>query len=125
MSSGPAPATTCWWEVPATTGWTRLRHCVIGAAAAVDAGKEVAIVLLKESVILAWKGTQKADHGLGFSPIPDLIQKVVEANVPVYFESTSTAVLGIKEEDIMSLKGTIIDMVQFAELISESSVVTF
>jgi len=95
------------------------------AAAAVDAGKEVAIVLLKESVILAWKGTQKADHGLGFSPIPDLIQKVVEANVPVYFESTSTAVLGIKEEDIMSLKGTIIDMVQFAELISESSVVTF
>jgi predicted peroxiredoxin len=95
------------------------------AAAAVDAGREVAIVLLKDSVALAWKGTQKTDTGLGFSPIPDLIQKIVEANVPVYFENTSTTVLGISEKDIMSLNGTLIDMVKFAELISESSVVSF
>jgi uncharacterized protein involved in oxidation of intracellular sulfur len=51
---------------------------------ALGAGKEVSIVLIADAVYLANETVAKNVHAVGFPPLPDLIEKAVEANVPVY-----------------------------------------
>ncbi len=54
------------------------------AIGAIGAGKEVSIALVGEGVYLVKEAVAKNVHGVGFPPMPELIEKVVKANVPVY-----------------------------------------
>jgi len=68
----------------ATDDQTKSTLAFITAVGALGAGKEVGIALLGEGVHLA-KGTiAKSVHGVGFAPLSDYIEKVVQGNVPVY-----------------------------------------
>ncbi len=63
---------------------TKSTLAFITAVGALGAGKEVSIALLGEAVYLAKKEGANTVHGIGFPPLPELIDKVVKANVPVY-----------------------------------------
>jgi predicted peroxiredoxin len=56
----------------------------ITAIGAVGGGKDVSIALLAEAAYLAKKIVANSVHGVGFAPLPELIEKVVAAKVPVY-----------------------------------------
>lgn len=68
----------------ATDDPTKSTLAFITAVGALGAGKEVGIVLLGEAVYLAKEAVAKTVHGVGFSPLPELIATVLKANVPVY-----------------------------------------
>lgn len=63
---------------------TKSTLAFITAVGALGAGKEVGIALLGEAVYLVKAGIAKTVHGVGFPPLPELIEKVVKGNVPVY-----------------------------------------
>jgi predicted peroxiredoxin len=68
----------------ATDDQTKSTAAFITAIGALGADKEVGIALIGEAVYLAKESVAKSVHGVGFPPLPELIEKVVEANVPVY-----------------------------------------
>jgi predicted peroxiredoxin len=68
----------------ATDDPTKCTLAFITAVGALGAGKEVAIALLGEAVYLAKEAIAKTVHGVGFPPLPELIEKVIKGNVPVY-----------------------------------------
>jgi len=49
-----------------------------------DRIEEVTIGLVGEAVYLAKETIAKTVHGVGFPPLPELIDKVVKGNVPVF-----------------------------------------
>jgi predicted peroxiredoxin len=68
----------------ATDDQTKSTLAFITAIGALGAGKEVIIALVGEGVYLAKETVAKSVHGVGFPPLPELVDKVVEGNVPVY-----------------------------------------
>ncbi len=68
----------------ATDDPTKCTLAFITAIGALGAGKEVTIALLGEGVYAAKEVIAKTIHGVGFPPLPELIEKVVNGNVPVY-----------------------------------------
>ena len=68
----------------ATDDQTKSTAAFLTAIGALGADKEVSIALIGEAVYLAKETVAKSVHGVGFPPLPELIEKVVEANVPVY-----------------------------------------
>ena len=68
----------------ATDDPTKCTLAFITAVGAIGAGKEVAIALLGEGVYVAKAAVAKTVHGVGFAPLPELIDKVVQAKIPVY-----------------------------------------
>jgi predicted peroxiredoxin len=68
----------------ATDDPTKCTLAFITAIGALGAGKEVTLALLGEGVYVAKEGIAKTIHGVGFPPLPELIEKVVKGNVPVY-----------------------------------------
>lgn len=68
----------------ATDDQTKSTTAFLTAIGALGADKEVGIALIGEAVYLAKETVAKSVHGVGFPPLPELIEKVVEANVPVY-----------------------------------------
>lgn len=68
----------------ATDDPTKSTLAFITAVGAIGAGKEVTIGLVGEAVYLAKEAVAKAVHGVGFQPLPELIEKVVQAKIPVY-----------------------------------------
>jgi len=68
----------------ATDDPTKSTLAFVTAAGALGAGKEVAIALLGEGAYLLKESIANSVHGVGFPPLPELIEKVVKANVPVY-----------------------------------------
>lgn len=68
----------------ATDDPTKSSLAFITAAGALSAGKEVEIALLGEAVYLANPAMVKGVQGVGFPPLPELIEKVVQGKVPVY-----------------------------------------
>ena len=68
----------------ATDNQTKSTLAFVTAIGALGAGKEVGIVLIGEAVYLAKKEVAKNVHGVGFPPLPELIDQVVEGDVPVY-----------------------------------------
>jgi len=68
----------------ATDDPTKATLAFITAVGAIGAGKEVTIGLVGESVTLTNEAIAKSVHGVGFAPLPELIEKVVEAKIPVY-----------------------------------------
>jgi len=68
----------------ATDDPTKCTLAFITAIGAMGAGKEVAVALLGEAVYVAKAAVAKTIHGVGFPPLPELIDKVVKGKVPVY-----------------------------------------
>jgi predicted peroxiredoxin len=68
----------------ATDDPTKSSLAFITAVGAIEAGKEVAVALLGEAVYLVKREVAKNVHGVGFPPLPDLIEKTVQGKVPVY-----------------------------------------
>ena len=56
----------------------------ITAVGALGGGKEVTIGLVGEAVSLAKEAIAKTIHGVGFPPLPELIDKVLKAKVPIF-----------------------------------------
>lgn len=67
-----------------TDDQTKSTAAFITAIGALGANKEVSIALIGEAAYLAKKEVAKSVHGVGFPPLTELIDKVVEGNVPVY-----------------------------------------
>lgn len=63
---------------------TKASFPFITAAGALAAEKEVAIALLGEAVYLAKPALAKTVHGVGFRPLPQIIEEVIQGKVPVY-----------------------------------------
>ena len=68
----------------ATDDPTKSSLAFITAVGALGAGKEVSIALLGEAVYLAKDEIAKSVLGVGFPPLSELIEKIVNENVPVY-----------------------------------------
>ena len=68
----------------ATDDPTKSTLAFLTAVGAIGAGKEVSIALLGEAVYLAKEVIAKTVHGVGFPPLPELIEKVVEGKVAVH-----------------------------------------
>jgi predicted peroxiredoxin len=68
----------------ATDDPTKASLAFITAVGAIGAGKEVTIALVGEGAYLAKEAVAKAVHGVGFQPLPELIEKVVQAKIPVF-----------------------------------------
>ncbi len=68
----------------ATDDPTKCTLAFITAIGALGAGKEVTLALVGEGVYVAKEAIAKTIHGVGFPPLPELIEKVVKGNVPVY-----------------------------------------
>jgi predicted peroxiredoxin len=68
----------------ATDDPTKSTLAFVTAVGALGAGKEVSIALLGEGAYIAKESVAKSIHGVGFPPLIDLIEKVVNGNVPVY-----------------------------------------
>jgi predicted peroxiredoxin len=68
----------------ATDDPTKSTLAFITAVGALGAAKEVTIALIGEGVYLAKETIAKTVHGIGFPPLPELIEKVVKGKVPVF-----------------------------------------
>ncbi len=68
----------------ATDNQTKSTAAFLTAVGALGADKEVGIVLIGEAVYLAKETIAKSVHGVGLPPLPELIDQVVEGDVPVY-----------------------------------------
>jgi predicted peroxiredoxin len=68
----------------ATDDPTKCTLAFVTAVGALGANKEVTLALLGEGVYVAKAVIAKTIHGVGFPPLPELIEKVVKGNVPVY-----------------------------------------
>ncbi len=56
----------------------------VTAIGALDAGIEVGIALVAEGAYLTKEAIVKTIHGVGFPPLSEAVEKVVEGNVPIY-----------------------------------------
>lgn len=63
---------------------TKCTLAFLTAVGAVGAGKEVTVGLMGEAVYVAKEAIAKTVHGIGFPPLTELIEKVVQARVPVF-----------------------------------------
>jgi predicted peroxiredoxin len=68
----------------ATDDPTKCSLAFITAVGAIGGGKEVTIGLVGEGVYLAKEAIAKTVHGVGFPPLPELIDKVVKGKVPIF-----------------------------------------
>jgi len=67
----------------ATDDPTKCTLAFITAIGALGADKEVTIALLGEAVYLTKEAVAKTIHGVGFPPLPELIEKV-RGKIPIY-----------------------------------------
>ncbi|HLB46305.1 MAG TPA: hypothetical protein VJL59_04680 [Anaerolineales bacterium] len=67
----------------ATDDPTLATAAFVTAIGAIGAGKEVAIALVGEGAYLAKEAVAKTVHGVGFPPLPELIEKV-KGKVSIY-----------------------------------------
>lgn len=68
----------------ATDDPTKAALAWVTAAGAIGADKECTLALIGEAVSIAKEAIAKNIHGAGFPPLPELIDKVVKANIPVF-----------------------------------------
>ena len=68
----------------ATDDPTRATMPFIAASGALDRGHEPMIVLMGESVYLLKGVVAGAIHGVGFPPLKQLMNKIIENKVPLY-----------------------------------------
>jgi predicted peroxiredoxin len=64
---------------------TRATMPFLAASGALDAGHEPSIFLIGEAVQLAQDSVVDAVQGVGFPPLRQLVDKVLDYGVPIYF----------------------------------------
>ncbi len=64
---------------------TRATLPLVGASGALDAGHEPGVVLMGEAVYLGNDDVVDALHGVGFPPLRQLMNKLLDHGVPFYF----------------------------------------
>ena len=64
---------------------TRATMPFIAASGALDAGHEPAIVLMGEAVYLGNDEIVDSIKGVGFPPLHQLMEKILDNGVPIYF----------------------------------------
>lgn len=67
-----------------TDDQTKSTLAFVTAVGAIGAGKEAAVALLGEAVYLVKDNVANTVHGVGFPPLTELIEKVLQANIPIY-----------------------------------------
>jgi predicted peroxiredoxin len=68
----------------ATDDPTRATMPFIAASGALDRGHEPMIVLMGEAVYLLKEGIADTVHGVGFPPLRQLLDKLIDHEVPFY-----------------------------------------
>ena len=68
----------------ATDDPTKASLAFITAVGAIGADKPVTIALVGEAVTMVKDAVVKGIHGVGFPPLAELVQKIVQAKIPVY-----------------------------------------
>jgi predicted peroxiredoxin len=68
----------------ATDDPTRATMPLIVASGALDRGHEPMLVLMGEAVYLLKEGAVNAMHGVGFPPLRQLLDKLLDHQVPIY-----------------------------------------
>lgn len=68
----------------ATDDPTRASMPFIVASGALDKGHKPMIVLMGESVYLLKEGVADTVHGVGFPPLGQVLNKILEHEVPIY-----------------------------------------
>jgi predicted peroxiredoxin len=68
----------------ATDDPTKAALAWLTAVGAIGGDKECTVALVGDAVSMAKDAIAKSIHGVGFPPLPELIDKVVKANVPVF-----------------------------------------
>ena len=68
----------------ATDDPTKASLAFITAVGAIGADKSCAIALVGEAVIMVKEAVVKGIHGVGFPPLSELVQKILQAKIPVY-----------------------------------------
>ena len=63
---------------------TRATMPFLFAAGALDKGYEAEVALMGEAVILLKEGVIEALHGVGFPPLKQIYDKIIEAKVPIH-----------------------------------------
>ena len=64
---------------------TRASMPFIVASGALDAGHEACIVLMGEAVYLASDAAVDSVQGIGFPPLRQVMDKILDHGVPIYF----------------------------------------
>jgi predicted peroxiredoxin len=64
---------------------TRATMPLVAASGALDAGHEPSIVLMGEAVYLGRDDVVDAIQGVGFPPLRQLVDKMLDYGVPIYF----------------------------------------
>jgi predicted peroxiredoxin len=67
-----------------TNDQTKCTFAFITAVGAIGNGDEAGIALIGEAAYVAKEGIARTIHGVGFPPLSELIDKVIQGNVPVY-----------------------------------------
>lgn len=68
----------------ATNDPTLCTAAFVTAIGALGADKEVGIALVAEGAYLTKEAVVKSIRGVGFPPLSELVEQVVEAKVPIY-----------------------------------------
>lgn len=68
----------------ATDDPTLCTAAFVTATGALDAGIEVGIALVADGAYLTKGEIVKSIHGVGFPPLSEVMERVLEGNVPVY-----------------------------------------
>jgi uncharacterized protein involved in oxidation of intracellular sulfur len=63
---------------------TRATLPFLGALGAIEAGHQAQIMLVGEAVYLMKSYIADQVHGVGWSPLPELLAKVINHGVPIY-----------------------------------------
>jgi predicted peroxiredoxin len=70
------------------------------AGGALDAGQKVAIVLVGDAVVLMKSTVAENVHGVGFTPLKDLMAKVFAAKVPIHIWGLCARARGLTDQDL-------------------------
>jgi predicted peroxiredoxin len=68
----------------ATDDPTKAALAWVTAVGAIGADRECTVALVGDAVTMAKEAVAKSIHGAGFPPLPELIDKVVKASIPVF-----------------------------------------
>ena len=63
---------------------TRATMPILGASGALDRGHEPSILVMGEAVLLMKDGVVDALQGVGFPPLRQIMDKVLDHGVPIY-----------------------------------------
>jgi uncharacterized protein involved in oxidation of intracellular sulfur len=105
---------------------TRASLPFLGASGALARGHQPVIIVTGEAVLLMKDVVADAVHGIGFPPLRELMDKVVDHQVPIYVGVGCAAARGVADADLRSKNAQFATPDDFADLMMEADrVVSF